>query len=187
MAKESPTVQKTLAAAKTATTLRLHYPEATVTEAGANLTIPVAKPTPTLSISAAVLKPAPETKYIVVSIDLDAPFPSFAVLGPILHGVHSDLVPGAADADGFAPLEGASAEWLVPYIGPGPPKPSSPHRYVFMAFEQPAALDGAKIKTLLGLGAEVKLTSRMWWNEESFEQKLGLGEVLAGNYFLSGP
>ncbi|KAI0101559.1 PEBP-like protein [Nemania sp. FL0031] len=184
MAKESPTVQKTLADAKNATTLRLHYPDVTVSAAGANLTIPAAKPTPTLSISANVLKSAPDTKYIAVSIDLDAPFPSFSVLGPILHGLHIDLVPGTVDGDGFAPLEGPT-EWLVPYIGPGPPKPSAPHRYVFMVFEQPPALDTAKIRSLLGLAPEVKLTSRMWWNEESFEKKLGLGEVLAGNYYLT--
>ncbi|KAI3316914.1 PEBP-like protein [Xylariaceae sp. AK1471] len=184
MGKESPSVQKTLTAAKNATTLRIHYPSVTVSEAGANLTIEASKSTPTLSISAAALNSAPGTKYVATSIDLDAPFPSFPVLGPILHGLHIDLVAGAPDADGFAPLEGPT-EWLVPYIGPGPPKPSAPHRYVFMVFEQPQALDAAKVRSLLGIAQEVKLTARMWWNEESFEKKLGLGEVVAGNYYLT--
>ncbi|KAI1157875.1 PEBP-like protein [Nemania serpens] len=184
MGKESPSVQKTLSAAKSATTLRIHFPDVTVSDAGTNVTIAASKPTPTLSISAEALNAAPDTKYVAVSIDLDAPFPSFSILGPILHGLYIDLVAGTPDADGFAPLEGAG-EWLVPYIGPGPPKPSSAHRYVFMVFEQPPSLDAAKTRSLLGLAAEVKLTSRMRWNEESFEKKLGLGEVLAGNYFLT--
>ncbi|KAI0445491.1 PEBP-like protein [Xylaria telfairii] len=186
MGKESPTVQKALAAAKSATTLRLHFPEVTVTAAGANLSIPQATPTPTLSIVSSALKSEPGTKYLAVSIDLDAPFPSFSFLSPILHGLHIDLVPGPADSDGFAPLEGPST-WLVPYAPPGPPKPSSGHRYVFLVFEQPKELDAAKVRGLLGFAEEVKLTGRLWWNEEAFEKKLGLSEVLAGNYWLTAP
>ncbi|KAI1169615.1 PEBP-like protein [Nemania sp. FL0916] len=184
MGKESQSAQKALAAAKTTTTLRIHYPEATVSEAGANITIPVATPTPTLSIHKDALKSASDTKYVVVSIDLDAPFPSFSFLSPILHGLGIDFVPGTPDADGFVPLTG-SAEWLVPYRGPGPPKPSSAHRYVFLVFEQPKALDAAKARSSLGLAEEVGLTARMWWDEDGAEKKLGLGEVLAGNYFLT--
>ncbi|KAI0454570.1 PEBP-like protein [Xylaria acuta] len=184
MGKESPSIQKALAAAKSATTLRLHFPEATVTAAGTNLSIPHATPTPTLSIAASALKSEPGTKYVAVSIDLDAPFPSFSILGPILHGLLIDLVPGTPDSDGFAPLEGPK-DWLAPYLPPGPPKPSSAHRYVFLVFEQPKALDAAKIRSLLGLAEEVKLTSRLWWNEETFEKKLELGDVLAGNYWLT--
>ncbi|RWA10050.1 hypothetical protein EKO27_g5046, partial [Xylaria grammica] len=81
-------------------------------------------------------------------------------------------------------LEGAS-EWLVPYLPPGPPKPSSAHRYVFLVFEQPQGLDADKVRSLLKLAPEVKLTARLWWNQETSEKKLGLGEVLAGNYFLT--
>lgn len=184
MGKESPSVKQTLSAAKAGTTLRIHYPETTVLEAAANLTVAASKPTPTLSMSAAALKSAPGTKYLAVSIDLDAPFPSFAVLGPALHGLHVDLVAGAVDADGFAPLEG-TAQWLVPYVGPGPPKPSAPHRYVFMVFEQPEGMDAAKIKSVLGFGQEVGLMARIRWDEEAAEKKLGLGEAVAGNYFLT--
>ncbi|KAF2964932.1 hypothetical protein GQX73_g8651 [Xylaria multiplex] len=184
MGGESPSIQKSLAAAAKAISLRLHFPDVTHTEAAGNLSIEQATPTPTLSIHKDALKPDPSTKYIAVSIDLDAPFPSWSFLGPILHGIHIDLVPGAADADGFHPLEGAS-EWLVPYLPPGPPKPSAAHRYVFLVFEQPQDLDAAKLKSVLKLAPEVKLTGRLWWNQESAEKKLGLGEVLAGNHFLT--
>ncbi len=183
MPKESPSLKHTVAAAKAGTTLRIHYPEVTVSEAAVELTIAAATPTPTLSIATSALK-SPGTKYIVVSIDPDAPFPSFPILGPALHGVHVDLTAGAAGEDGFAPLEGPT-EWLVPYFGPGPPKPSAAHRYVFMVFEQPEGLDGAKIRKTLGLGETVGLAARIRWNEEAFEKKLGLGEVLAGNYYLT--
>ncbi|KAI0525545.1 PEBP-like protein [Xylaria bambusicola] len=179
MGQQPPSIQKALAAdAK----LRLHFPGVTHLKAGDNLTIPQATPAPTLSIATSALKSEPGIKYLAISVDLDAPFPSWSFLSPILHGLHFDLVPGTPDADGFVPLEGGS-EWLVPWLPPGPPKPSSAHRYVFLVFEQPKELDAAKIRTSLKLAQEVKLTARLWWNEEDAEKKLGLGEVLAGNYF----
>ncbi|KAI1810154.1 PEBP-like protein [Poronia punctata] len=186
MAKDSPSIQTTFKAAKDATTLRIHFPETVVvTTAGANLTTTQAKSAPTFSVSASALKSTTSTRYIVVAIDIDAPFPSIPVLGPILHGIHVDLVAGSTpDADGFVPLEGP-AEWFVPYIGPAPPKPSSAHRYMFLVFEQPETLDGAKIKSVIGVGPDIKLTGRMWWDQKGFEEKMGLGDVLAGNFFLA--
>ncbi|KAI1428493.1 PEBP-like protein [Xylaria sp. FL1777] len=180
----SPSINETVSAAYDSTTLRLTFPEATVTKAGTNLTTEEAKPTPTLSIAVAALKAAPDTKYLVTALDLDAPFPSFNFMSPILHGLHAGLVPGVAGDDGFAPLEGG-IEWMVPYVGPGPPKPSSPHRYLFMIFEQPEGLDAAKIRSLLGFGEEVGIWPRIRWNEEAFEKKLGLGKVLAATYYLT--
>ncbi|KAI0909022.1 PEBP-like protein [Ustulina deusta] len=181
MGQHAPSVEKTLAADAT---LRLHFPEVAHAKAGENLSIPQATPTPTFAVAASALKSEPGTKYVVVSIDLDAPFPSWSFLGPILHGLHFDLVPGDPGADGFVPLEGGS-EWVVPWLPPGPPKPSSAHRYVFQVFEQPKDLDAAKVKSALKLAEEVKLTARLWWNVADAEQKLGLGEVLAGTYFLT--
>ncbi|KAI0977127.1 PEBP-like protein [Xylaria arbuscula] len=181
MGQQAPSVEKALAAdAK----LRLHFPELTHSKAGDNLTIAQATPTPTFSIAASALKSEPGTKYVVISVDLDAPFPSWSFLGPILHGLHFDLVAGTPGDDGFAPLEGGS-EWVVPWLPPGPPKPSSAHRYVFLVFEQPQGLDAAKIRSSLKFAEEVKLTARLWWNEADAEKKLGLGEILAGNYFLT--
>ncbi|KAI0405234.1 PEBP-like protein [Xylaria palmicola] len=192
MGKDAPSVQKALAAAKSATTLRIHFPEATVSEAGKTLTISATKLTPTLSVRLDALGPAGAAagkKYVVVSLDPDAPFPSMSFLGPVLHGLHIDVAPNtaAADADGFAPLEGPAAEWMVSYIPPGPPKPSSAHRYVFLLYEQPPGLDVAKVRGLLGLAEEVKLTARLWWSVEAAEKKLGLGEVLAANYWVTSP
>ncbi|KAH8897502.1 PEBP-like protein [Thozetella sp. PMI_491] len=183
MAKESPSLKHTLTAAKSEITLRLHYPEVTVSEAAVNLTTEATKLTPTLSIATSALK-GPETRYLAVSIDLDAPFPSFPIMSPILHGLHIDLVAGPAGSDGFAPLEG-TADWFVPYAGPGPPKPSAAHRYVFMVFEQPEGCDAARIRKTMKFGDPMSIASRMRWDQESFEKKLGIGKVLAGNYYLT--
>ncbi|KAI0205059.1 PEBP-like protein [Astrocystis sublimbata] len=184
MGKDSPSMLKALEAAKGATTLRVHFPEATVTTAAANLSIPQSTPAPTLSLASSAIKAGADTKYLAISVDLDAPFPSWPFLGPILHGLHIDLVPGPADGDGFAPLQGPS-DWLASYLPPGPPKPSAAHRYVFLVFEQPKELDAAKVRSLLGLAEEVGLTGRLWWKQEECEQKLGLGPLVAANYWLT--
>lgn len=191
VANDTQTIQTALAAAKTTKTLRIHYPDVTVEEAGTNVSIAGAKPTPTLSIATSVLKPS--TKYILVSIDLDAPFPSFAFMSPILHGLDMDLIAGTSEgADGFVPLQRGQKkekeeeeEWMVPYRGPGPPRPSTAHRYVFLVFEQPAALDAAKVRALLGWGPEVGLWPRVRWDADAFEKKLGLAAPVAANYYLT--
>ncbi len=188
--KESFSISQTLSAAQTGTTLRIHFPETTVTEAATNVTIAASAPTPTLSMSVSALKSTTSgsiNKYLAFSIDLDAPFPAFPFLGPGLHGVHADLVAGAADANGFVALEGGSAEWQVaPYMGPGPPPLSAPHRYVFMVFEQPEGMDTAKVKSVLGLDRPAtSVLSRIRWDQAAAEKSLGLGEVVAGNYFVS--
>ncbi|KAI1739223.1 PEBP-like protein [Xylaria scruposa] len=180
----TPSIDQTVSPTNDGTTLHVTFPQAKVTKAATNLTTEEAKPTPTLSIAVAALKSTPSTKYVVSCLDLDAPFPSFNFMSPILHGLHTDLVAGAADGDGFAPLEG-SVEWTVPYVGPGPPKPSSPHRYIFMVFEQPEGLGAAEIKSRLGFGEEVGIWPRIRWEEEAFEKKLGLGKVLAATYYLT--
>jgi len=187
--KTSPTMAAILSAAEAETTLRIHFPETTVSKAATNVTIAASAPTPTLAVSAAALQrfqPQPGTKYMAFSLDLDAPFPSFPIFGPILHGVQADLVAGHPDADGFVALQGP-AEWqVVPYVGPGPPKPSAPHRYVFTIFAQPEGLDAAKVKTALGLdGRGTGLLPRIRWDQAAAEKRIGLGEVVAGNYFVT--
>ncbi len=164
--------------------LRIHFPEKTIAEPGKNATIDETKATPTLSVSADVLKSA-SGKYIAVSIDLDAPFPSFSVLGPILHWLDADVTAGAVDADGWAPLVSAAEPAVVFYAGPGPPKPSAAHRYVFMVWEQPEGVSSETIRSTLGLAKEVGLTARMRWDQEAFEKKFALGPCLAANYFLT--
>lgn len=117
----------------------------------------------------------------MIGLDLDAPFPSFDKLGPILHWLQSGLKAGTSPGD--APLE-SSEPFIANYIGPAPPPVSSPHRYIFFLYEQPEAFDGVnefapKDGKTLGVG------SRMWASLNEWEKKLGLGEVVAVNYFKS--
>ncbi|KAF4632589.1 hypothetical protein G7Y89_g5540 [Cudoniella acicularis] len=81
------------------------------------------------------------TTYIVIGIDLDAPFPSFSVLSPILHWLQPGLKPTDGTTNLIAPDD---APFIADYAGPGPPPPSSPHRYVFLLYEQPVGFDPAR-------------------------------------------
>lgn len=127
--------------------------------------------------------------YVVIALDLDAPYPSFDKLGPILHWVQSGLrleagaSPGTDTGTSTAPLE-AAEPFIANYIGPAPPPGSAPHRYVFFLYEQPEAFDGVK-KFAPKNGQTLRTSSRMWANLEDWEKKLGLGEVIAVNYFKS--
>ncbi|KAI1258815.1 PEBP-like protein [Xylariaceae sp. FL1019] len=177
-------VDKAVSPSQDGANLRLTFPTTTVTKAATNLTKEEAKETPTLSIAASALKSTPSTKYLVAAVDLDAPFTSVNFMSPILHGLHADLVAGPPASDGFAPLQGTD-KWMVPYIGPGPPPPSGPHRYVFLVFEQPKDLDAAKIKSKYGFGDEVGIWPRIRWDQVGFEKNLGLSEALTATYFLT--
>jgi phosphatidylethanolamine-binding protein (PEBP) family uncharacterized protein len=130
------------------------------------------------------LRPAQRT--LAVAIDLDAPFPSAPILGPILHGIQTGLVPdGEADSEGFVTLK-AQVDPVVHYIGPAPPPLSSPHRYIILIWKQEVNLTVESIKKGLGWTAPVSMTGRMWWDELKFEKVAELKDVpIAGNYFTS--
>ncbi|KAF2192565.1 PEBP-like protein, partial [Zopfia rhizophila CBS 207.26] len=155
--------------------LRMHYPASTITSPGSTLSREASKPPPTLSISFTVVKSKTAT-YIALCLDLDAPFPSVAILSPILHGIQADLTPqGEPDAEDWIKLT-PGAKPTASYLPPNPPKFSGAHRYVFLIWEQPEGLTKDKIKSDLGLPDEVGLGARIRWDEDSCEKKLGLGD-----------
>lgn len=197
----SPAVKSALAAIKkkgsqpstTPATLRLTFGNQAdgadvvvdAQNAGTFVTPTQATKEPQLALAASAASPA--TKYLAVSLDPDAPFPSFSFLGPILHGVQTDLTVTNNAVGGWAPLTSAVAP-LVDYIKPGPPSPSAAHRYVFLVYKQPEGLDDAQIRTKLGWAAEgpaVTRMGRMRFDVGDLEAKLGLGEVVGVNYFES--
>lgn len=120
------------------------------------------------------------TKYMVVCLDLDAPHPSFPFLSPILHWIQPGLQ--AANEGGQRVLR-ASEPSISDYAPPGPPPGSPPHRYCFFLYEQPASLDGSKYAS--GDGAKMGLWSRMRYSLDAAEKELGLGPIVATNYFTS--
>ncbi|KAK8014794.1 hypothetical protein PG990_008090 [Apiospora arundinis] len=72
-----------------------------------------------------VLYPAasPDKTYLIMSLDMDAPFKSLPILGPIWHWCQSDLKVSSADTTNTAlpgRLESAESP-VVNYIGPAPP------------------------------------------------------------------
>jgi phosphatidylethanolamine-binding protein (PEBP) family uncharacterized protein len=163
--------------------LKLHFPASTVTTPGSQLSKADTQPAPSFSISSSVSKS--DAKYIIIAVDLDAPAPAISgLLSPILHGIFTDLsTQGEPDANGFLKLV-ANASPVAPYGPPKPPGFSSPHRYVFLVWEQPEGLTRSDVKSRLGVADNMSLWSRIKWEEDSCEAKLALGEALGGNYFI---
>ncbi|KAK4442458.1 phosphatidylethanolamine-binding protein [Podospora aff. communis PSN243] len=200
--------------------LRIHFRETTLTTPGThlprssslhahppsfsvsalaldNLSFPNCDLSPTTTASSATSSSSNDSAaktphYLIAALDIDPPFPSFPVMGPLLHSLTADLTLANEmniPEDGFIPLEGPSSGSegdVVPYMGPAPPAWSTPHRYVFMMWEQPEGVTGEKIREEMGLDAEegVGMMGRARWDQEGFERRWGLGRVVAGNYFV---
>lgn len=79
--------------------------------------------------------PDPSAIYMVVALDINAPFPSFGVFGPILHWVQPGLKAKGDELEITEPF-------VANYIGPAPPPGSSPHRYCFFLYQEPQGFDG---------------------------------------------
>jgi len=133
-------------------------------------------------VPAPVLSFTPTTgsgPYLVIGLDIDAPFPSFQVLGPILHWIQSGLTPGA---DGSLT---SSEPFTANFIGASPPPGSGPHRYVFLLYEQPADWESLHKKHAPANGAPLPNMKRMRYDLDAFAKEARLGPVLAVNYFTS--
>ena len=120
--------------------------------------------------------------YMVIGLDIDAPFPSFGILGPILHWIQPGLEPEQA-ADGRFVLTSSGTPFVANYIGPAPPPGSAPHRYVFLLYEQPADFDVKNYAP--SEGKNLGNWHRMRYDLGAFEKEAKLGPVLASNYFFS--
>ncbi|KAJ9133743.1 Phosphatidylethanolamine-binding protein-like protein [Pleurostoma richardsiae] len=125
--------------------------------------------------------PSLSATYLIIGLDIDAPFPSLDVLGPILHWIQPGLK--AEPADGTAPVLKGTEPFVANYIGPAPPPGSSPHRYIFFLYEQPAGFDGKKYAPKDG--KPLSNWNRMRASLDSLEKEYSLGPVLAANYFKS--
>ncbi|KAL4996646.1 phosphatidylethanolamine-binding protein [Aspergillus recurvatus] len=126
---------------------------------------------------------SPSKTYMVVGLDIDAPFPSFGVLGPILHWIQPGLQPTPSERDPSVYTLNTTAPFVANYIAPAPPPGSSPHRYIFILYEQPAAFKGEKYAP--PNGQNLGNMHRMRYNLDAWEKEIGLGSILAANYFNS--
>lgn len=77
---------------------------------------------------------------------------------------------------------------VAQYMGPSPPGWSEPHRYVCLMWQQPEGVTGDKIREEMGWGAardgKIGAWERVRFDQAGFEERFGLGEVVAGNYFV---
>ncbi|KAJ5619064.1 protease inhibitor (Tfs1) [Penicillium lagena] len=119
---------------------------------------------------------SPTKTYLAISLDIDAPFPSFDVLGPILHWIQPNVKVSGESLSTDAPF-------VANYIGPAPPPGSSPHRYTFFLYEQPEGFDYKKYAP--ADGKTLGNWSRMRYDLDAWAKEIGLGDVLAFNYFTS--
>ncbi len=85
---------------------------------------------------------------------------------------------------GFTAFESVS-EPVINYAGPGPPPPSTPHRYVFLVWEQPDGTSADVARKIFNLNESPGLMARVRWDQTAFEKQVGLGHPLAANYFIA--
>ncbi|BCS18472.1 YbhB/YbcL family Raf kinase inhibitor-like protein [Aspergillus puulaauensis] len=145
---------------------------------------------PTLSAPADLQLPA-EATYTVISIDIDAPFASWNALSPISHWVQSGFKVVGIDQSESAPESSGSGGGtlglksddapVVSWLPAGPPPGAAPHRYLFLLYSQKP---GSRIPRDL-LGKEVGLMQRVRFDVDGMVEKLGLGELVAVNYFVA--
>lgn len=69
----------------------------------------------------------------------------------------------------------------MPWLPAGPPPGAAPHRYLFLLYSQEP---GSRIPRDL-LGKEIGLMQRVRFDVDGMVEKLGLGELVAVNYFVA--
>ncbi|KAI1373966.1 putative protease inhibitor [Hypoxylon crocopeplum] len=124
---------------------------------------------------------SPEKTYLVIGLDPDAPFPSFGVLGPVLHWSQPGMKAEPAEAGGFT-LK-STGPFVANWIGPGPPPISAPHRYTFFLYEEPEGFDVKKYAS--PGGKDVGVGPRMRFDLDAWAKEVKLGAPIAVNYFKS--
>lgn len=133
-----------------------------------------AQQAPTLTFAV----PDPDKRYFAICMDLDAPFPSLPILGPILHWSQSGFKVEAASSTLTTP-----APFVADYIGPAPPPGSSPHRYAFFLFDEPVGFEPKQYAP--ANGAKLSATKRMFFSLDNWAKQIKLGPAIAANYFTS--
>ncbi|KAJ4385487.1 hypothetical protein N0V93_009915 [Gnomoniopsis smithogilvyi] len=121
---------------------------------------------------------SPTKTYLAISLDPDAPFAVFPVLGPVLHWIQ----PGLKSSTSGGSLE-ATEPFIANWVAASPPPGSAPHRYIFILYEQPEGLETKKFAPKEG--QEMGMGPRVRTSLDGWVTKLGLGEPVAVNYCTS--
>lgn len=96
-------------------------------------------------------------------------------------GFQHDLTPSPSESGASILKASEGTPAIAHFAGPGPPPPSSPHRYIFMLYEQPADFD----PKVLSDGKPMARLARMRFDYPALEKAAKLGPVIASNYFVS--
>ncbi|GMM56651.1 Tfs1 protein [Maudiozyma humilis] len=118
-------------------------------------------------------------KYTLVMTDPDAPSRTDKKFSEYCHYVVTDVQFADSKGGAIVPEEFNVAE---SYIGPGPPKGTGLHRYIFLLLKQPQGVSGAqfsKVKERFNWGYGQPGVGIDRWAKEN-----GL-TLLAANYFLA--
>lgn len=97
------------------------------------------------------------------------------MFGPALHWFQPGL---KATVDGIMEnVENAPA--IAHYLGAGPPPGSSPHRYLFILYEQSEGFNVQKWEK------SFSIPNRMRFDLDRFEVDTGLGKIVGATFFFS--
>ncbi|KAG5636447.1 hypothetical protein H0H81_008037 [Sphagnurus paluster] len=145
---------------------------------GVQLSLKASANEPTLSIAGRADATGPGGPFVAVMVDPDAPTPQDPSISQIRHLVASDL-DAATSLRGKSHQLTSATPAISSYIPPGPPAGSDAHRYIILLYNQPA---GFKDQTVVTPG-----TSVIGFNASAFAAATGLGDPIAGNFFLVAP
>lgn len=97
-------------------------------------------------------------------------------MSPIAHWIQTDLrIPSLGGS-----LELKSDKLaLGPWVSAGPPPGAQPHRYVILLYEQQPVSSTSPITKPFDTMQRIRV------NVDAMARKLGLGEIVAANYFRS--
>lgn len=134
--------------------------------------------------------PDPSARYVIVSMDFDAPYPSWPFFGPVLRWIQANLVPASSSSPSPSSTEAVtlrveerSAGCIARYLSPNPPPGSAPHRYGFYLYEQPDGFDAARWAP--DADGNMGNWTRIRFGLDEWAKEAGLGAILAANYFTS--
>ncbi|TFY66554.1 hypothetical protein EVG20_g4530 [Dentipellis fragilis] len=120
--------------------------------------------------------------FVLAMVDPDAPTPQNTSLAQVRHIIAGDIhvSPGS---NNHSQLVNSSAA-LTEYLNPSPPPGSDPHRYTILLFTEPDNF-AAQASGLINSSADAVRTG---FNLSTFASHVGLGDPVAGTFFLTrGP
>ncbi|KAK1231825.1 hypothetical protein PQX77_005039 [Marasmius sp. AFHP31] len=142
---------------------------------GMNLTMTQTSSAPQFFLRANETLPG-NAPYVLAIVDPDAPTPQNTSISQFRHFLGG----GFRVDNSTSELKNTTAA-LSDFTPPTPPDGSDPHRYVVVVFNQPTDFDTVAQRLVNAS------TPRTNFNLTTFSRDVGMGNPIAGNFFLTGP